>query len=93
MPQRVEIVVYDAAWPARFRQIAETLRALLQHRVVAIRHVGSTAIPGLSAKPLIDIDILMPTRGDVIDACAIMEAAGYEPRGNRYDDDIFAFVK
>jgi predicted DNA-binding ribbon-helix-helix protein len=47
MPQRVEIVVYDAAWPARFRQIADRCSTLLGHRVLAIRHVGSTAIPGL----------------------------------------------
>ncbi|WP_112941881.1 MULTISPECIES: GrpB family protein [unclassified Rhizobium] len=93
MPERVEIVAYDAAWPAHFREIAAALKTLLGNRVLDIHHIGSTSIPGMVAKPLIDIDVIMPTPADVIDACPLMEAAGYEPRGNRYDADIFAFMK
>ncbi len=93
MPERVEIVPYDAAWPARFSEIAHALKALLGDYVLDIHHIGSTSIPGMAAKPLIDIDVIMPTAANVIDACPLMEAAGYEPRGNRYDADIFAFMK
>ncbi len=93
MPERVEIVPYDAEWPAHFREIAVALKTLLGDHVLDIYHIGSTSIPGMAAKPLIDIDVIMPTAADVIDACALMEAAGYEPRGNRYDADIFAFMK
>ncbi|MFS2150350.1 GrpB family protein [Rhizobium sp. Rhizsp42] len=93
MPERVEIVPYDAEWPAHFREIAAALKTLLGDRMLDIHHIGSTSIPGMAAKPLIDIDVNMPTAADVIDACPLMEAAGYEPRGNRYDADIFAFMK
>jgi GrpB-like predicted nucleotidyltransferase (UPF0157 family) len=93
MSQRVEIVAYDPAWPLRFLEIAETVRNLLPDSVLAIHHIGSTAIPALAAKPLIDVDIVLPTAQDVLAACPIMEAAGYEPRGNRYDADMFAFMK
>lgn len=93
MPERVEIVPYDAEWPAHFREIAALLKTLLGDRVLDIHHIGSTSIPGMAAKPLIDVDVILPTAADVIDACPLMEAAGYEPRGNRYDTDIFAFMK
>jgi GrpB-like predicted nucleotidyltransferase (UPF0157 family) len=93
MPERVEIAAYDPIWPNRFLIIAAALQALLGQHVLAIHHVGSTAIPGLSAKPLIDIDVILPTAGHVLAAGAAMDAAGYEPRGNRYDHDIFAFMK
>ncbi|MBO9124708.1 MULTISPECIES: GrpB family protein [unclassified Rhizobium] len=93
MPERVEIVPYDAAWPAHFREIAAALKTLLGDHVLDIHHIGSTSIPGIAAKPLIDIDVILPNAADVIDACPLMEAIGYEPRGNRYDADIFAFMK
>lgn len=93
MPQRVEILAHNEAWPRHFRLIAGDLERLLGNRVMAIHHVGSTAIPGLAAKPVIDIDVILPTSADVVEACPIIEAAGYEPRGNRYDVDIFAFMK
>jgi GrpB-like predicted nucleotidyltransferase (UPF0157 family) len=52
----VEIVAYDTAWPAMFEAEAERLRAVLDTaEVVGIEHFGSTAIPGLAAKPIIDI--------------------------------------
>jgi GrpB-like predicted nucleotidyltransferase (UPF0157 family) len=52
----IEIVAYDPAWPAQFAQEAARLRAALDgDLVLAIEHFGSTAIPGLAAKPIIDI--------------------------------------
>jgi GrpB-like predicted nucleotidyltransferase (UPF0157 family) len=52
----VHIIAYDPAWPAQFTAEAERLRAVLDPAdVVGIEHFGSTAIPGLAAKPIIDI--------------------------------------
>jgi GrpB-like predicted nucleotidyltransferase (UPF0157 family) len=52
----VEIVPYDPAWPALFAMEADRLRATLDSAlVVGIEHCGSTAVPGLAAKPIIDI--------------------------------------
>ena len=52
----VAIVPYDAAWPELFRQEAAHLRACLPHQLIRrIEHFGSTAVPGLAAKPIIDM--------------------------------------
>jgi len=52
----VHIVPYDESWPARFVQECAALQRVIGHLIVgAIEHVGSTAVPGLAAKPVIDI--------------------------------------
>ncbi|MGU3408477.1 GrpB family protein [Microbacterium sp. M1A1_1b] len=59
---RVEVVEYRPAWPARFAELrdayADALR-IADVPVVAIEHVGSTAVPGLAAKPVIDVDVVV----------------------------------
>ena len=55
-------------------------------------HVGSTSIPNMPAKPLIDIDVTVSNLLDVPDASRCLVDAGYEPRGNRYDDEVWAFM-
>jgi GrpB-like predicted nucleotidyltransferase (UPF0157 family) len=52
---RVRIVPYDPRWPQLFHDIAAQVRDLLGDRIITIEHVGSTAVPGLSAKPILDI--------------------------------------
>jgi GrpB-like predicted nucleotidyltransferase (UPF0157 family) len=93
MAERVEIVPYNDGWPGHFLAIACTLRMLLGGRVVTIDHIGSTSIPGLAAKPLIDIDVILRNFEEVEEASAVLEAAGYEPRGNRHEREVFAFLK
>ncbi|UXS01317.1 GrpB family protein [Agrobacterium tumefaciens] len=92
MPTLVEIVTYDPDWPRDFERAAARLRAMLGGRVVAIDHIGSTAIPGLSAKPVVDIDVTVSGPGDIADASVVLVRAGFEPRGNRHADDIWAFL-
>jgi GrpB-like predicted nucleotidyltransferase (UPF0157 family) len=53
----INIVEYDPAWPERFEAEAASLREVLGDRALRIEHVGSTAVPGLAAKPVIDIQI------------------------------------
>ncbi|MFF4574828.1 GrpB family protein [Streptomyces sp. NPDC001410] len=57
MGEPVEIVPYDPAWPAIFARWGEHLRAALGDAVARIDHIGSTSVPGLAAKPVIDIQI------------------------------------
>lgn len=92
MPTLVEIVPYDAAWPRHFEGCAAELRLLLGPCVIAVDHVGSTAVPGLSAKPLLDIGVTLRGGHDISAACATLVAAGYESRGNRYGDGMWAFL-
>jgi GrpB-like predicted nucleotidyltransferase (UPF0157 family) len=56
-PHPVEIVAYDPAWPARFAELGRELRAGLGEVALRIDHIGSTAVPGLAAKPIIDIQV------------------------------------
>lgn len=53
----LRIVPYDPIWPLRFAREAAVLRAALGSVAVAIDHVGSTSVPGLAAKPIVDIQI------------------------------------
>jgi GrpB-like predicted nucleotidyltransferase (UPF0157 family) len=53
----VVVLVYDPAWPARFQALASDLRDALSVVAERIDHIGSTAVPGLAAKPIIDIQI------------------------------------
>lgn len=87
----VELVPYDPQWPADFRRIRSRLLTWLP-QALSVDHIGSTSIAGMIAKPLIDIDIVLPGLEHIADATAVLLAEGYEPRGNRYDDDVWAFL-
>jgi GrpB-like predicted nucleotidyltransferase (UPF0157 family) len=53
----VSMVPHNPSWPARYQQIARLIRAALGPGVLAVAHVGSTSVPGLDAKPVIDVDL------------------------------------
>jgi GrpB-like predicted nucleotidyltransferase (UPF0157 family) len=76
----VTIVPYDAAWPELFRQEAEHLRAYLPPRLIRrIEHFGSTAVPGLAAKPIIDMLVEVTSlRAARAEIAPILEAQGYD---------------
>jgi GrpB-like predicted nucleotidyltransferase (UPF0157 family) len=59
MPASVVIVPYDPAWPSTFLELRATLAHALGDVALDILHVGSTAVPGLPAKPTIDIDVVI----------------------------------
>ncbi len=73
----VTLVPYDPSWPARFAEEAAHLRSLLAGEVLAVHHVGSTAVPGLRAKPTIDVllEVRSLARLDALRPTA--ERAGY----------------
>ncbi|WP_353113714.1 GrpB family protein [Microbacterium sp.] len=78
----IEVVPYSAEWEGRFRIVeAQLSDALTGLAVEAIEHVGSTAVPGLAAKPILDIDVIVPGDGTrpVISA---LEGIGYRHRGS-----------
>lgn len=91
MTGQLVVVPYDPQWPHRFEEIAASLRdALGALPVVAIEHVGSTSVPDLAAKPVIDVDVVV-TRDIVRAAVAAIASAGYEPLGEMGVPDRFAF--
>lgn len=77
---RISLRGYDPAWPERFEREAARIRAVLGDRVVRLEHVGSTSVPGLLAKPIVDIALEVPDPGNEWAYVPDLEAAGYELR-------------
>jgi GrpB-like predicted nucleotidyltransferase (UPF0157 family) len=74
---KVQVVDYDPAWPELFRREAGRIRAVLGDRVVQLEHIGSTGVPGLAAKPIVDILLIVPDSADEPAWLPDLEAAGY----------------
>lgn len=77
----VVLVPYDPAWPTRFAELAAPIAGALGDVALAILHVGSTSVPGLLAKPIIDMDVVLRTRADLPEAIRRVEPLGYRHRG------------
>lgn len=74
----VEVVDYDPRWPAKFSELSGRIGDLLSpwlHRPV--EHVGSTAVPGLSAKPIIDVAAAVTSFTEARDALSVLERQGW----------------
>lgn len=76
-PARVSIVPYDSGWPDMFGREARRLRCALGSVLLQLEHVGSTAVPGLEAKPIIDILCAIESHADFDAIRARLEAIGY----------------
>lgn len=74
---RIRVVDYDPEWPRLYRREAERIRAVLGERVVRLEHIGSTSVPGLAAKPIIDVLLVVPDSADEPAYVPDLEAAGY----------------
>jgi GrpB-like predicted nucleotidyltransferase (UPF0157 family) len=74
---KIKVADYDPAWPGLFQREADRIRAVLGQRVVQLEHVGSTAVQGLAAKPVIDILLVVADSGDEPAYVPDLEAAGY----------------
>ena len=79
----ISVVDYDPAWPRRFEELRQEYSTALQDAgvpVVAIEHVGSTSVPGLAAKPIIDCDIVV-AEDDVAAASDVLTGLGFRAEG------------
>lgn len=79
-PAVIVVMDYDPEWPSRFQDFARRVRRALDARALSIEHIGSTSVPGLAAKPIID---MLLTVADVTDEAAYLpalEAAGLQLR-------------
>ena len=75
------LLEYSPEWPVLFRREAERVRATLGERVLQLEHVGSTAVPGLAAKPIIDMALAVSDSADEPRYVPGLEAAGYVLHG------------
>lgn len=73
----IVVAEYDLNWPVLYVAEAEKIRAALRERVVRLEHAGSTSVPGLAAKPIIDIVLVVADSADEATYVAALEAAGY----------------
>jgi GrpB-like predicted nucleotidyltransferase (UPF0157 family) len=81
----IVLVGYDPQWPAMFDREASRIRGALASLAIRIEHVGSTSVPGLAAKPIIDIVLAVPDSADEAAYVPALEAAGYVLRGREPD--------
>ena len=79
--RNIIVLPYDENWPAEFEKIKSELEAALMGAAISIEHVGSTAVKGLYAKPIIDIDIVI--EGDMFSVVRDrLKSIGYEHEGD-----------
>src|SRR5918998_4771413 len=76
-PEKVVVADYDPAWPARFRQEEAEIRGALGGSVLSVEHIGSTSVPGLAAKPIVDILVVVEDSGDESSYVPALQDAGY----------------
>ena len=76
---------YDRAWPERFHQEAERIWTALGGAVRGIEHIGSTSVPDLAAKPIVDILLVVDNSGDETSYAPALERAGYVLRVREKD--------
>ena len=79
--QHITVVPYGPAWPGLYEAEAQAIAGVLGQRLTAIHHIGSTAVPGLAAKPVIDIMPVVRAVTEADECRADFEALGYEYLG------------
>jgi GrpB-like predicted nucleotidyltransferase (UPF0157 family) len=77
LDDQILLVDYDPAWPALFEREADRIRRILGSRVLRLEHVGSTSVPGLSAKPIIDMLLVVPDSTNEPAYASDLEHEGY----------------
>ena len=76
------VVAHDPRWPAQFEQIASQVRIALGEITAAVEHIGSTAVPGLAAKPIIDLSVVVDTVREVPATVAALDGHGWRLEGD-----------
>lgn len=78
----IEVVDWSSRWAEQFEEVAAVLsRALIDVGSARVEHVGSTSVPGLAAKPILDVDVVVEP-GEEAAAVAALESVGYVHRGD-----------
>jgi len=75
--KRVEVVPYNPAWQARFEELRQHLLSILSGQDIRVEHVGSTSVPSLAAKPILDVDVVLQSGTEFVRVKTALEANGY----------------
>ena len=76
----ITIVPYDSEWPRKYQKHADRIKAALGDVAQKIEHIGSTSVPGLAAKPIIDMLVVVPDSSDESAYLGQLQSVGYELR-------------
>jgi GrpB-like predicted nucleotidyltransferase (UPF0157 family) len=79
---RIVVVPYDSSWPLKFERASQDVATALGSNLLAIHHIGSTSIPGLCAKPVIDMLVVVAELSRVDQRSNDMQALGYQAIGD-----------
>jgi GrpB-like predicted nucleotidyltransferase (UPF0157 family)/mannose-6-phosphate isomerase-like protein (cupin superfamily) len=91
--QEIVVVDYDPRWPAWFERLCSHVWPAVQGMALRIDHVGSTSVPGMAAKPIIDMDVVVAYPSDVPPATESLRKLGYEWRGDMGIEGRQAFAR
>ena len=80
--QRILVMDYDPTWPLTFAALRAPISEALGNIALAVEHVGSTSVPGLAAKPIVDIDVVLSSRAEIPAAIEKLASLGYVHRGD-----------
>jgi GrpB-like predicted nucleotidyltransferase (UPF0157 family) len=89
--RNVLVVDYDSSWPLTFATLQAPIWEALRSIALSVEHVGSTSVPGLAAKPMIDIDVVIPSHAEMPATIEKLAALGYVHSGNLGIEDREAF--
>lgn len=78
----IVVVDYDPDWPEVFERLRSRIRPVVSDFALSIEHVGSTSVPGLAAKPIIDIAVVVPTKVDIPISIESLATLSYTHRGD-----------
>lgn len=81
MPQHITVLDYDPTWPLKYAKERNCITAILKENCIAIYHIGSTSVPGLAAKPIIDIMAVVKNLEKVDTLAEKFSDIGYEYLG------------
>ncbi len=88
----VVVAPYDPSWPRTFAVLRDRIAGRLACVTTRIEHVGSTSVPGLAAKPVIDIDVVVADTSQMARASSLLASLGYTPIGDLGIPDRHAFL-
>ena len=82
---RIQLAAYDVRWPSMFAAADRKIRSAISTRALLVEHVGSTSVPGLSAKPIIDIVLAVEDSRDEASYVSALEIHGFSLRAREPD--------
>jgi GrpB-like predicted nucleotidyltransferase (UPF0157 family) len=90
-PRKILVLDYDPAWAQRFEALKAPIWQAVRGVAISVEHVGSTSVPGLAAKPIIDIDVIVASRADLASVIGRLATLGYVHCGDLGVQDREAF--